>query len=1165
MAGNEQLIDQVIAPVADEQVITLTRLLADLDIQMVKNIQTTNLYNAATSNSKTFAEYNKNATATALGLEKIQQQQNRTAQTTIALNETLSKTAAAEQARQDKALLALQRKQAAQAAADAKEIAQAEAKAAKLAQIQAKQNTTLVNEPPQKESFADVQAFLNSERQNTPQIIPVSSSESGQPIENLLGKKTALAELNQQLLAGTLTVEQYNAKLIEAGLSTKVVSENATKTTAAVTTETAAMTQQSEVLATLSTAYRANIELLLALQAEQTENAVELKTLNADNAEAGERAIFLTSQQLRLKVAIADVNTKLASQTKELGGFNTGMSLADKVSNQFVRTLIRMSVYFVLIGVAFKAVEWLYDYIKALDIFNPIATEAEMRQKALVEAFASADYQKGIEGIINLGAELDLVKKGVIDQDVAINKYNETLGKTFGAVNNINDAQKGFIANKDAYIAAIIDEAVAQLLAADAAKQVAEESGKIQKAQQEIIDAQNEIDSMRKSGISTRATEVALLQLKGDIKDANADIDRAKDRQKQIIANATKGIEGLDTDQTKKTGKKTLDNSDKDAAAELANSIMNQALERQKITAQTIIGNEKLSYKQRLDAVKAFADASAQIEKNNETTKINELPKGDAKIAEIQSEAATKLLEIEKNRIKQTQDLNEKAYKQDQEHLKNNIEKQRDIFKGILDDENASYDLKLISLDIYNKKTDQLNKANFAEQVKEAGKNSKALTLAQDEFDKADLERKNYVASETLKIKKDNLQKILEVSKESEEDQLETLKNGSNLAAKALSDAHEDAVTKLDDLRKKQKINEKKYNQDLLDLNDQYAIDRIAQEIATQQAILATKEGNRDATITRMRGDNESPEEISKFTSNANKGIQGTKDTISSLGVDLNRAVTKKKNDDTGAAAKAAAEEKKAIEQAAYDVTVAGIDQVNKLRQQAFENEIVRLKKLGDQIDENANNEKLQVQNSIASSATKAREIAVIDAQTASAKKALQVEENKEKTKEAKADKEATIAKLIAQGALAVVTALTGGPIIGEIQAIATAAVVAVELATAIATPLPTYATGTDNYPGGLGLWGEAGTELATLPSGKKLLSTGPEIMNFPKGTTIMPHMQLMQMIRPEVINYVGGQEIGWEQVIKQLKKMEPKRERQHLIVNVDNGFENYKKSYLRR
>jgi hypothetical protein len=93
---------------------------------------------------------------------------------------------------------------------------------------------------------------------------------------------------------------------------------SATKSAEAIQVETVAMAEQAEVLAGLSAAQRANLELLLTLQAERAENAAELKALNIEDVASGERAVFLTQRQLELKIAIQQTNLALSQQTKQM-------------------------------------------------------------------------------------------------------------------------------------------------------------------------------------------------------------------------------------------------------------------------------------------------------------------------------------------------------------------------------------------------------------------------------------------------------------------------------------------------------------------------------------------------------------------------------------------------------------------------------------------------------------------------------------------------------------------------------------------------------------------------------------------------------------------------------------------------------------------------------
>lgn len=1181
---NEQLIDQVISPVVDEQVSALNKMLKDLDIQMVKNIASANQLNAVTGNSKSFKEYQDNATKTALSVEKIQQAQNRTAQTTLQLNEVQAKAAAAESARQAKAIADQQRRDAAQAVSDAKQIAAGEAKAAKLAEIERKANVQ----------------FPAAQQSNNP-----VTQEPDQPSVRY-----------EPIITG-----QENMTI------------TAQKSTEALSAETAAMLEQQEVLGSLSVAQRANIENLLALQVERAANSAELKELNVQDAVSGERAVFLTAEQLRLKVAISEVTLELNRQTKEMlaedgamkqldasvlllrnsyeslsvaeresengqkmllelqaldkenkalavstgntskevGAYEkaiakatSGSQLAATAVNVATRSIIRMIVQFALFGVVLQAAQWLYQYIAALEIFNPVASAAERAQKGLADAFAGSDYQKGIANVLELGANLELVKGGIEDSDTAINKYNETIGKTFGFVNNINDAQQGFIDHKDAYIKTILDEAAAMAIANDAAKEMAELAAKNEQLREGTSAAQSKLDGYKALGQATPAINEAEYQITENIKNNQNEIIKNNARIDEIAKSATGAIKGLDTGVIKSGGQKTGTN----AVAEARNKLANEDLERQKIIAQKQIADDKLSYDTRLQAVQDFYKASSQIEKNNETTKLNELPKNDARRLDIQKASANAELQLQQTRDTQLQSLRDKAYKQDQEHLKASLEAQKDLFKQVSEDPNQSYSMKLIALDVYNKKALELIKTNYDEQVKEAGKNTKSVIAAEDEKKKATIQLANDTAAARLKIQKEDLQKILEVSKETEQEQLETLDNGAKLAAQALSKVKDDELNALALQRAKGIISEKEYNDDILAIQDQFNIARIEQEIKVQQAILAIKEGQRDVKLSRAKQDGATPDQLAKITSDSNKDIQPTKDRIATGQQDLGNAVAKQGIDE---AAQTAEEVKKRqgeinqIRQKATDATVSAIDGIDKLRQRAYENEIARLEKQKDLLDENAQAEKDQVNDSILSSATKARKIAVIDAQTASQKKALTAQENKEKTKAAKAEKEGTIAKIIATGALAVVSALATQPAyLGIILAAITGASVAVELATAIATPLPTFAKG-GKTPGGNVLWGEAGMERATLPDGTVKFSTGATIEAFPRNTVITPHMELMQQLRPAEVKYTGGEQVGWKELLKAYKGTQKETKRALTVVHVNTEFESYKRRYLSR
>ncbi len=71
------------------------------------------------------------------------------------------------------------------------------------------------------------------------------------------------------------------------------------------------------------------------------------------------------------------------------------------------------------------------------------------------------------------------------------------------------------------------------------------------------------------------------------------------------------------------------------------------------------------------------------------------------------------------------------------------------------------------------------------------------------------------------------------------------------------------------------------------------------------------------------------------------------------------------------------------------------------------------------------------------------------------------------------------------------------------------------------------YAEGTNYYPGGIGLVGEEGRELALLPTGKLTWVgiKGPELVSLPSGTKIFPHKKSMELAK--MMNIPAFQEGG--------------------------------------
>lgn len=1070
MAGNSTSINEVVDPAAIEQFNQLKISGKELRTELISLLETAIKLNA-TLGSSTPANFAKNLKATTDAANQLIITNNKIEQSEIKkqakkeeiVNKyliSLSKQAAAEDKRR-----------AQQEANDAKEIQQAETKAAKLQAIADRKANTQF---PQGQSYAAFETVDDSPAVRYEPII------TGQ--ENMTSAST--------------------------------------QATAALNAETAAMATQAEGVEVLSAEYRANIELLLELQAERAANTVELKELTAVDAASGERLVFLTAEQLRLKTAIQQTNLTLSQQTKqmlaedtstaqqqsrldelrisynnlslaekenveiggvwlaeitlldeavknnaaslgvhnkEVGNYGIATQFADKISAQFIRQLVRMTAQFLLIGVIFGAAQWLFEWVRNLDMFTGRLDQATQNLKALNEVQKDVASQAGdIAGKFRILS--DAVKDLSLSYEDRLRAATE-LKKLFPEELEHSTAQAIANGKESASLDKLTDSVVKLAKAKAAASQ-------IEKTEGEIIALQIQRDKENAA--------------KSDV------IDKNRTQSKKNFTDALQY-------EAKLQGKAALTQKE---VADLYNEFLNKQTD-----------NVEKNAKKRADI--ANKDIADQIAVKEKTIKYLEQYGG------LQPEAES--LESKPAKTPKTKDTaNTELF----EYYRLQLEEKKKQAKLILDNDEQSFDVRRAALQVYLKVSEDLVKN--AKQTALADKNitnqkRKNIEL-QFHNDLLDAQREALDESEKLnkeeaEKQKKNLAEIIEASKESEQEQLETLDNGSKIALRGLNKAKDDKENALSLQRAEGKISERKYNEDLLAINDQYNIDRIAQEIATQQAILAIKQGNTDATYLRAKlTPGTTAEQLAKIKSDRDKSAQPTKDKIADLNVDLGNAVSKQNIDSTKSSTKDSDQDKKTIEQQALDFTIAAIDTVDKLRQTAYENEIKRLENQGKIIDENAQIAKDAVNRGLDTERNKARELSIIDAQTASAHEALQQKENQLKRKEAQSDKEAAIAKLVAQGALAVVTALTAPPGVAQVLAAITAATVAVELAKAIATPLPQFAKG-GITPGGKVIVGEKGIEHARLPSGHEFYTPGvATIMDLPKGTKITPHHMLPEM-----------------------------------------------------
>lgn len=135
-----------------------------------------------------------------------------------------------------------------------------------------------------------------------------------------------------------------------------------------------------------------------------------------------------------------------------------------------------------------------------------------------------------------------------------------------------------------------------------------------------------------------------------------------------------------------------------------------------------------------------------------------------------------------------------------------------------------------------------------------------------------------------------------------------------------------------------------------------------------------------------------------------------------------------------------------------------------------------------------------------------AAEIAIIEARAQQRREQLEQRQKELDYKRAQFEKALSIARITIEGAQAVIHQLTtGDPATSIARAIAAGVLAGAQLAVAIATPIPRYAEGTDNHPGGAAVVGDGGRhEGIELPDGTVMKSPNrATLMDLPAGTKV--------------------------------------------------------------
>jgi len=188
------------------------------------------------------------------------------------------------------------------------------------------------------------------------------------------------------------------------------------------------------------------------------------------------------------------------------------------------------------------------------------------------------------------------------------------------------------------------------------------------------------------------------------------------------------------------------------------------------------------------------------------------------------------------------------------------------------------------------------------------------------------------------------------------------------------------------------------------------------------------------------------------------------------------------------------------------------IEFINVLATRGYEIRLNQLQEEQDKDDENYQRQVNNITNSTLTEQQKADTLKVMEAEKDERDKARDREKREIKLKEAKFEKAQAIASIVFATAVAIAKA-SPNPVLIALAA----AIGAVQLATAIARPLPAYAKGTRGKPheGGPARIGEGGkTELVTEPGLAPYFVNTDQVRNLRKGTEVFNSDQINEAMQ---------------------------------------------------
>lgn len=264
--------------------------------------------------------------------------------------------------------------------------------------------------------------------------------------------------------------------------------------------------------------------------------------------------------------------------------------------------------------------------------------------------------------------------------------------------------------------------------------------------------------------------------------------------------------------------------------------------------------------------------------------------------------------------------------------------------------------------------------------------------------------------------------------------------------------------------------------------------------------------------------------------------------------LDIQKKADKEKADANKKAKDEQEKREKEFQKKLFELAKEGVETIAAFVDGSFDRRKNQIQEEIDAIGVRKDKEIAAVEASTLSEQDKAAKLTQINIKAQADSEALQRRQRELDVKKAEFNKATTIANIIANTAQAISKAVAEFPLTGGAPfTFIAAAIGALQLAKVLATPIPKFAEGTDNAPGGIAMVGEKGSELIVAPSGDvSLTPSNATLMHLQKGSKVITADKVDQYLMNTAVKKMniptGINEVNYSQEMTQAITSELKR-----------------------